>query len=71
MGPPIAGNDSDKVLFDYTFSDYKYQINIKIPISVPCTDDPTELAHRAIQHHNLPVFLEDGQFLKRFCLYQC
>lgn len=48
--------------FVTTLGDSMHPITLKLPIKFPCTDDPTELAHRFIQHHNLPIFLHERKF---------
>ncbi|KAF2350879.1 Protein of unknown function DUF2362 [Trinorchestia longiramus] len=36
----------------------EYPVKVKVPISLASQDDPEELAHRLVQHHNLPVYLQ-------------
>jgi len=65
MSPISKSNEEDVITFEHTFDKSKYLFTIKLPITLPCTEDPVELAHRVIQHHNLPIFLEEGMFVDK------
>lgn len=42
-------------------------VTVSVPVSVPSTVCPVELAHRLLHHHNIPVYLHQGKFY--LCLF--
>ena len=58
-----ASEEQDFATFVTTLGDSNYSITLKIPITFPCSEIPAELAHRIIQHHNLPIFVHEGKYI--------
>ena len=55
------GNAKEKtVVFEAAIGAPGFPVDVSIPIALPFTQDSTELAHRVIEHHNLPIHLHEG-----------
>lgn len=65
----MSSSSSTNEVFEIIIGAPQYPVRVKLPIAIPSHDDPSELAHRVIQHHNLPIFMHQGKIYIYITLY--
>lgn len=58
---PTTGAPKELLNFELELGGDEYPIIVRLPITIPCNDDPEELAYRVLEHHNLPLFMHQGK----------
>lgn len=56
VGPPR----SEDCMCEITLGSEPRVITVRVPITIPSSICHFELAHRLVQHHNIPIYLHNG-----------
>jgi hypothetical protein len=48
--------------FELELGGPEYMVKVHVPVSLALQEDPLELAHRIVQHHNLPIYMHPSKF---------
>ncbi|XP_018020079.1 protein C12orf4 [Hyalella azteca] len=56
--------------FELELGGPEYTVKVHVPVSLASQEDPQELAHRIVQHHNLPIYMHPklSESLQEFAL---
>ena len=59
----VGSTRSDECVCEVTLGVEPRSITVRVPVAVPANICPVELAHRLILHHNIPVYLHNGELV--------
>lgn len=58
----VAATRNEDCACEVTIGTEPRVLTVRVPVTIPTSACPVELAHRLIQHHNLPIYLHNGNF---------
>lgn len=56
----VAATRNEDCICEVSIGTEPRVLTVRVPVSIPTSVCPVELAHRLIQHHNLPIYLHNG-----------